>query len=172
MRWLISVFYLWFILEYIIHPIGLILAVIPMQKKPIQNYFDNHLGTRETGRGNEIACFCGKLDPNCVSQDITQKNDWESGRFCNTGAICVLWKTLQSLQEDAFSAYGNVSFFIPMVQNSNSAKVARAWAVVARSVSRWKTCSYPVRTLWLSHVYLTHKGPTGACSCKFSFQYR
>lgn len=47
MQWLIHVFYLWFILEYIIHPIGLILVVIPIQKKPIQNYFDNHLSTKE-----------------------------------------------------------------------------------------------------------------------------
>ena len=34
MQWLISVFYLWFILEYIIHPICLILVVIPMKKNP------------------------------------------------------------------------------------------------------------------------------------------
>lgn len=39
--------------------------------------------------------ICGNLDPNCVSQNISHKNDWESGRFCKMGAICVLYKSLQ-----------------------------------------------------------------------------
>lgn len=96
MRWLISVFCFWFILECKILSVCLVLVVIPMQnKKPIQNYFDNHLVTKEKMGENVISCICGNLDPNCVSQNISQKNDGESGRFCNTDAICVLCKTLQ-----------------------------------------------------------------------------
>lgn len=96
MQWLISVFYLWFILEYIIHPICLILVVIPMEKKTTQNYFDNHLGTKEKGEEKMRSCVSVAISIQTVSQNITQKNDWESGRFCNTGAICVLLKTLQN----------------------------------------------------------------------------
>lgn len=81
-----------------------------MQKTPTLNYFDNHLGTKEKGREKIRTCVSVAISIQTVlSQNITQKNGWESGRFCNTGAICVLLKTLQSHQENTFSASCNVS---------------------------------------------------------------
>ena len=55
MWWLISVFYLWFILEYIMHPICLILVVIPMHKKPPRITL-NHFGSKEKEGEKLRAC--------------------------------------------------------------------------------------------------------------------
>lgn len=120
-------------------------------------------------------CFCGNLDPNCVKSEHHPEKWLEVRQIlqyrCN---LCSVKNPAESpgeyilcqLQCVMPSPWGNKRRTI------NSGRVARGWAAVARSISKWKICSYPVRTLWLSYIYLTDKGPTGAWSCKFSFQHR
>lgn len=83
------------------------------KSKTTQNYFDNCLDAKEEGESN-LMCVYDNLDPNCLSQNIIQQNDWESGReisnyWCN---ICSE-RNIQNYLKTAVSASWHVLCLSP-----------------------------------------------------------